>query len=105
MTVAAIDAVVADVVLVAKLHGLLAGLILVRQIRRARGSQNHRQPQSDQKQRRKDTESGEEVCAAVKDLRHFKCLHFGGERSGREQKAVRPPSPNRMCKPDLYLTR
>jgi len=49
MTIAAIDAVIADMVLVAELHRLLTGNILARQIRRARHREDGHERQSNQK--------------------------------------------------------
>ena len=70
VTVAAIDTVIADVVLMTKLNGLLARYVLVRQIGRTRGPEDAGQRQTRQKQRRKDTESRNEVRAVIKNLGH-----------------------------------
>lgn len=56
MTVAAIEAVIARVVLVAELHGLLTRYKLIRPVRGARNAQNARESQSRQKQGREQTE-------------------------------------------------
>jgi hypothetical protein len=70
MAVPAIDAVVADVVLVAELNGLISRYILIRQNGRTRRHENACQRQTRQEKRRKDTEPGDEIRAAVKNLRH-----------------------------------
>lgn len=70
VAVPAIDAIVADVVFVAELNGLITRYILIRQNRRTRRHENTRQRQTRQEKRRKDTETGDEIRAAVKNLRH-----------------------------------
>jgi hypothetical protein len=105
VTVAAIDAIVADVVLVAKLHGLLARLILVGQIRRTCGSQNSRQRQSHQKKRGEDTEPRDEVCAAVENLRHFNICTWAVSAPGGSRNLCVHQVLTGMCKPEPSLTR
>ena len=70
MTVPAVEPIVAHVVLVAELHRLLARNVLVRRIGRTRQPQNAHEPQSDQKNSREQTESGDKICAAMKNLGH-----------------------------------
>src|SRR5258708_31328249 len=72
MTVTAIDAVVAHVVLVAELDGLLARDVLVRQITSA--GQAHHTPESQgcEQRPKKDTEPRDEIRTAVKNLGHVK---------------------------------
>src|SRR6266849_716486 len=89
MTVAAVDAVVADMMLVAELHRLLTGNVLPRHVGRARHREDRYERQSDQKERRKDTESRNEIRAAMKNLGHL-CSAPCGERSGRELRPERP---------------
>jgi len=55
MTVTAVDAVVAHVMLVAELNGLLAGNVLVRQIRSAGQSHDSAERQGGQQRAKKDT--------------------------------------------------
>ncbi len=70
MAIPAIDAIVPDVVLVTELNRLIARYVLIRQIGRTRRQQNPCQRQTRQKERGKDTETGDEIRAAVKNLRH-----------------------------------
>jgi hypothetical protein len=81
MTVAAVDAIVADVMLMAELHRLLTSNILPRHIGRARHCQDRHERHSDQKERRKHTESRDEIRAAMKNLGHvFSALCRGALR-------------------------
>ena len=70
VAVSAINAVVTHMVLMAELNGLITRYILIRQNRRTRRHENTRQRQTRQEKRRKDTETGDEIRAAVKNLRH-----------------------------------
>ena len=70
MAVAAVDAVVAHVMLVAELNRLLPRDVLICQIRRPRRKQSSRERQTGQEQRRKDTEPRDEIRAVVKNLSH-----------------------------------
>src|SRR5260370_22985945 len=70
MTVAAVDAVIADVMLVAELHRLLTGNVLPRHVRRTRHREDGYERHSDQKERRKHTEPGDEIRTAMKNLGH-----------------------------------
>jgi len=70
MTIAAVQSVIANVVLVAELHGLLTHDVLIRRIGRTRKPQNAREPQSDQKNSREQAEFRDEICAAMKNLGH-----------------------------------
>src|SRR5215472_6375510 len=81
MAVAAIDSVVAHVMFVAKLHGLFARDVLASHVRRARRIEHRQGRPSDQKNKREDTKTGDEVGASMKNLGHFRFLHFGGERA------------------------
>ena len=98
VAVAAIDAVVAHVMLVAELDRLIARHILIRQIRRARREQNTGQRDARQKYAGKDTDSRDEVCASMKNLRHVLCVHSEGERSGKERIPRRPPTTVRVVR-------
>ena len=95
VTIAAIDAIVADVMLVAELHGLLARLILVGQIWRTCGSQNSRERQSHQEKRRENTEAGDEVCAAVENLCHFNVCTLAASAPGGSRNLRDHQCPNR----------
>ena len=89
MTVAAVDAIIADVMFVAELHGLLTRNILPRQIGRS-GHRNHRhETKPNQEKRRKNTESGNEIRAAMEDLSHF-FVALNGERPRKESMSERP---------------
>jgi hypothetical protein len=70
MTVAAVDAVIANVMLVAELHRLLTRNVLPRQIRRARHRKYSYERQSDQKEGRKDTEARDKIRTSMKNLGH-----------------------------------
>ena len=70
MTVAAVDAVVARVMLVAELHGLLAKDILSGKVRRTGERQYPGESNPRQENRGKQTESRDEIRAAVKNLGH-----------------------------------
>jgi len=70
MAIPAIDAIIPDVVLVTELNRLIARYVLIRQIGRTRRQQNPCQRQTRQKKRGKDTETGDEIRAAVKNLGH-----------------------------------
>ena len=72
MTVTAIDAVVAHVVLVAELDGLLARDVLVRQIRSAGQAYHAPESQGCEQRPKKDTEPRDEIRTAVKNLSHVK---------------------------------
>src|SRR5258708_28482973 len=70
MTVAAVDAVVADVMLVAELHRLLTGNVLPRHVGRARHRKDSDERHSNQKERRKHTESRDKILPPMKNLAH-----------------------------------
>ena len=70
MAVAAVDSVISDVMLVAKLHGLCTRNVLVRRIGRARQPQNADEPQPNQKKSREQTKSRNEIGTAMKNLGH-----------------------------------
>src|SRR5437016_11848603 len=78
MTVAAIDAVIAHVMLVAELQGLLTGNVLSRHIGRARHREHGYERHSDQKEGRKHTEPRDEIGAAMKNLCHVCSALCGG---------------------------
>jgi hypothetical protein len=71
MTVAAVEPVIADVMLVAELHGLRARNVLVCGIRRTRQPQNTDESQPNQENSREQTESRDKICAAMKNLGHI----------------------------------
>ena len=84
VAVAAIDAVVSHMMLVAELHRLLSRDVLARPVRRARHGENGEQRQAQQKQRREHTESRDVVGAAMKNLRHVRfALWRGSAPEGR----------------------
>src|SRR6266849_4549786 len=104
MTVAAVNAVVADVMLVAELHRLLAGNVLPRHVGRARHRKDSDKRHSDQKKRRKHTESRDEIRAAMKNLGHVCSALCGGAL--RKGAAVRASLElTRKCNPGSCLTR
>jgi hypothetical protein len=72
MTVAAINTVISNVVLVAELDRLLARDVLVRQIRSAGQTHHTTKSQSREERAKKDTDLGDEIRAAVKNLGHVK---------------------------------
>src|SRR6266513_1432097 len=78
MTVAAIDAVIAHVMLVAELHGLLTGNVLSRHIGRARHREHGYERHSDEKEGRKHTEPRDELGTAMKNLCHVCSALCGG---------------------------
>lgn len=105
MTVPAVDTVVPDVMLVAELNRLITGYVLVRQIRRARCQQNARQRQTRQEKRREDTEAGDEIRAAVKNLRHdYVCTLEVSAPGGSGNLGVHQ-NLSGMCQPESKLTR
>jgi hypothetical protein len=71
VTVSAVDAVVADVVFVAELHGLFSRNILVGGIRRSSNPKHARDCETGEKNGGKHTKPGDEIRAAVKNLGHF----------------------------------
>jgi len=70
MTIAAIDTIIADVMFVAELNRLLAGDVLVRQIGSARQTHDGAKPQGSEQRAKKDTDLGDKIRAAVKNLSH-----------------------------------
>lgn len=70
MTITTVDPVVAHMVFVAELHGLFAGNILPSEIWCARKRQYSGKRQSRQKNCGKQTEPGDKIRAAVKNLSH-----------------------------------
>jgi hypothetical protein len=70
MTVSAVDAIVADMVFVAELHGLLARNILIRGIGRAGYPQHSRECEPSKEYSGEHTEARDEIRAAVKNLGH-----------------------------------
>src|SRR5260370_34085367 len=68
MTVAAVNAVIADMMLVAELHRLLTRNVLPRHVGRARPREDGDERHSDQKERRKHTESRDEIRTSMKNL-------------------------------------
>jgi hypothetical protein len=71
VTISAVDTIVADMVFVAKLHGLLARDILIRGIGRASDPQHACESKPSEKNCGKHTKPGDEICAAVKNLGHL----------------------------------
>ncbi|HLZ93051.1 MAG TPA: hypothetical protein VKQ28_15175 [Candidatus Acidoferrum sp.] len=70
VTVTAIDSVVSHMVLVTELDGLLASYVLVGQIRSASQTHDGPQRQGRQQSTKKDTELGDKIRTAVKNLGH-----------------------------------
>jgi len=70
VTKTAIDAVIADMVLVAELHGLLARDVLAGKIGRPGDSEDGGEPKRRQQNSSEETETCGEVCAAMKNLGH-----------------------------------
>ena len=70
MAIAAVDAVVADVVRVAELNRLLDVFVRSCDVRRAAEHHEQRDQTTDEKEQAAETGLGEEVCAAIEDLRH-----------------------------------
>jgi hypothetical protein len=70
MTIAAIDPVIARVMLVAELNGLFPRNVLIRPVWRARNPQNAQKAHRSQKRSRDQTESGNKIRAAMKNLGH-----------------------------------
>src|SRR5947207_15277645 len=105
MTVAAIDAVIAHVMLVAELHGLLTGNVLSRHIGRARHREHGYERHSDQEEGRKHTEPRDEIGTGMKNLCHVCSALCGGAAPGRELRSGRPTSLAGKCKPGSCLTR
>jgi len=104
MTVAAVNAVVADVMFVAELHRLLTGNVLPRHIGRPRHREHGHERDSDQKNRRKHTESCDEICTAMKNLGHVFSAQCGGAlRNGAAVRASHELTG--QCKPGSCLTR
>jgi len=104
MAVAAVDAVIANVMLVAELHGLLTRNVLPRQIGRARHRKYGHQRQPDQEEGRKDTEARDKIRTAMKNLGHdFSALCGGALRKGAAVRASHELTG--QCKPGSCLTR
>ena len=70
MAVAAVDALISHVVLVAELYGLIPGDTLVGNVGRPRYHQYASQRQASQENRSKQTESRNKIRTSVKDLCH-----------------------------------
>src|SRR6267142_7140318 len=85
VAITAIDAVVADMMFMAELHGLLTREVLARHV----GGTGHRkhgnQRQSDQKERRKDTKPCDEVRASMKNLGHVSVALGRGSKTKRQR--------------------
>jgi hypothetical protein len=103
VTVPAIDPVVTRVMLVAELNRLITHDILVRQIRRARSHKDTRQRQTRQKKRRKDTETGDEIRAAVKNLRHVYVCTLEVSAPRRNDNLGVHQNLSGMCKPGVQI--
>ena len=70
VTVTTVDAVIANMVLVAKLHWLLARHALVGDVRRARKKQDAGQGKSAERDRYKQTKPRNKICTTMKNLCH-----------------------------------
>src|SRR5216683_6057641 len=104
MTVAAVDAVISDVMLVAELHRLLTGNVLPRHIGRARHREDGYERHSDQEEGREHTESRDKIRTAMKNLSHVRSALCGGAlRGGAAVRASHEPTG--PCKPGSCLTR
>src|SRR5437667_2945823 len=77
MTVAAVDAVIAHVMLVAELHRLFPRHVLPRHIGRTGHRDDRDKRNSDQEERRKHTEARDEVRTAMKNLGHVRSALYG----------------------------
>jgi hypothetical protein len=103
MAIPAIDTVITRVMLVAELNGLITHDVLVRQVRRARSQQDTRQRQTRQEKRREDTETGDEIRAAVKNLRHdYICTLEVSAPGGSGNLGVHQ-NLSGMCKPESKI--
>jgi len=91
VTIAAIEPVVSNVMLMAELHGLRARNVLVRGIRRPRQPQYADEPQANQKNSREQAESGNKICASMKNLGHVSVALFceGPSREGAKAQRLR----------------
>jgi len=78
MTVTAVNAVIADVMLVAELHRLLTRNVLPRHVGRTRHREDGDQRDSDQEKGREHTESRDEIRTAMKNLGHVCSALCGG---------------------------
>ena len=76
MTIAAIEPVITDVMFMAELHWLRARNVLVGGIWRPRQPQYADESQADQKNSREQAESGNEICASMKNLGHVSVALF-----------------------------
>src|SRR6267142_4287910 len=104
MTVAAVNAVIADMMLVAELHRLLTRNVLPRHVGRARHREDGDQRDADQEKGRKHTESRDEIRTAMKNLGHVCSALCGG--SLRKGAAVRASHElTGQCKPGSCSTR
>ena len=104
MAVAAVDAVIADVVFMAELHRLFTRDVLPRHIGRTRHRQHSDERDSNQKKRRKDTESRDEIGTAMKNLGHVCSALCGGAlRNGAAVRASHELTG--QCKPGSFSTR
>jgi hypothetical protein len=97
---AAIDTVIACVVFVAELNRLITYNVLIRQIRGARRQKDAGQRQTRQKSRRKDTETGDEIRAAVKNLRHVYLCTLEVSAPGGSGNLGVHQNLSGMCKPE-----
>jgi hypothetical protein len=70
VAIAAINAVVADMMFMAELYGLLTREVLARHVRGTGNGKHGNQRQPDQKERREHTKTGDEVRASMKNLGH-----------------------------------
>jgi hypothetical protein len=70
MAITAVDSVVSHMVFMAELYGLAPHHVLIGEIRCAHQANNEREREPDQKNSGKQTESGNEIRAAVKNLGH-----------------------------------
>src|SRR5262249_47553302 len=85
--------------LVAKLHWLLARDVLIRPVSGTRESNHCSHSQSCQEQSAKHTQSGNEVRAAVKNLRHFRFALVRRSALGRSATLGDPPILTGKCTP------
>ena len=91
--------------LVAELNRLIARHELIRQVRSARREQHTRQRDAGQKHACKDTESRNEVCASMKNLRHvYVCTLEVSAPGGSENLGVHQQHSG-LCEPVSNLTR
>ncbi len=92
VTIAAINSVIADVMLMAELNGLLARNVGLSVIRRAVEFEQQPDDYGDEEDRAEDADFGDEIGASMKDLAHRRLGSGGGVETSANThgKAMRP---------------